>query len=179
MDVTIPCPCPGTPHDGDVVTLRDRLGFLEATAVRKGVMLAGGDGPMATEDRLAKAVEGFVLLGVVAWSLVDEEGKPVPVSKVAIAERLLTHDEAAFEVGEAADDLYAAAVLLPLLNGASKSSRTTPTEPSTSPTTGSSPTPLKRSSRSSTSSTPTDDTATTSSSPGGDSSSSPSSASAA
>lgn len=180
MNVIVPCPCPGTPHETDTVTLRERLGFHEATAIRKGIKLAGEDGdPMATEERLARAVEGYILYGIESWTLVDEKGKRLGVSRVAIAERILANDDAAYPIGEAADGLYASAVILPLLNRASPSSPATPTEPSTSPTTGSQPTPLKPPSRSSTSRTQTADTATTSSSPDGDSNSSPNSASAA
>lgn len=181
MDVTIPCVCPGTPHDEDVVTLKDRLSFHEATAIRKGIRLAtDDDDPMATEERLARAVEGYILQGIAAWTLVDERGKRLPVSRVAIAEHILAHDEAAFLVGEAADPLYAGAVVLPLLRRASSSSPSTPTASSTSPTNGGRPTPLpKRSSRSSTTSTPTGGTGTTRSPRGGDSNSSPKSVSAA
>lgn len=180
MDVTIPCPCPGTPHEADTVTLRDTLGFVEATAIRRAIAGTGVDGePMVAEERLAVATEGYILYGVASWTLVDDEGEPVPVSRTAIAERLLAHDDAAYEVGEAADGLYARKVLLPLLKRASASSRPTPTDTSTSPTTGSEPTPLMPSSPSSTSTSQTDATATTSKRRAGGSSSSRSSSSAA
>src|SRR5262249_23818145 len=85
-----------------------------------------------------------------AWTLVDEKGKPVPPTKANIRARLLVDDAFAMPVAQAADDLYAKVVLLPLLQGASSSSSRTPTPPATSATTDGPTLPRKPSRRSST-----------------------------
>jgi hypothetical protein len=188
MDVTIGCVCPrradgAARHpDGDRITLRDRLDFRQAITIRKAVALAGEEGPADAAEILAIMTEWYCLLGIESWSLTDQLGKPVQVSRAAIRARLLDNPDAfaqTTELADAADALYMETVLLPLLAAASTSSPPTPTAPSTSAPTDSSPKPPKRSRRSSTASTPTAATAATSSSLAGVSSSSQSSESAA
>lgn len=177
MNVTIPCICPGEPHDSDEVTLRDRLDFRQTVAVQKSVLFLGTDPSNA--EIMATLTEAYLLYGIEAWSVRDERGKAVPITRQAIEEHLLANVPAALAVADAADDLYQETVLLPLLMRGSASSATTPTTASTSRRSGSRPVPLKPSKRSSTSTTRTDATATTTESPDGDSSSSQSSVSAA
>jgi hypothetical protein len=177
MDVTIPCPCPGTPHETDTVTLRESLDFRGATTARNAVMLLQAqDDEASIAEILAVLTEQYVLLGVTGWTLVAD-GKPLPVSRANLRDHLLTHDEAATLVADAADELYAGAVMRPLLARARTSSPATPTTEPMFPTSGGEPpTP---SSPSSISTIPTAVTGTTSPAPDGDSNSSPSSASAA
>lgn len=141
MDVTIACPCPpkadgGSRHpDGDTVTLRDRLDFRSATTIRKAIGMVSEDGNPDPAEILAVMTEWYCLLGIEAWTLTDERGKAVPVSRATIRESLLeseTAQEQASIIADAADALYMAAVLLPLLARASTSSLPSPTEPSTS-----------------------------------------------
>jgi hypothetical protein len=172
--VDIECICPPTADGqtrhpgGDTVTLKATLGFRDAVSIRNEVGLLSLDDPdVSTGAILATLTESYLLYGVESWSLVDEKGKPVPVGRAAIRDRLLTHLEAAVAVGEAADELYAAAVVLPLLLKASKSSPPTPTNGSTSAPKASRPTRPKRSSPSSTITSPMAATAMTSSSPAG------------
>ncbi len=182
MDVTITCPCPGTPHpDGDTVTLRERLDFRGALAVRNNIGIARAEAgeDLDTADVLAVLSEGYLLHGITAWTLVGDDGKPVGVSRAAIRERILERTDLAYLLADAADDLYAEQVVLPLVARASMSSPPTPTGPSTSPKRPSSSTRRTPSSPSSIASIPTAGTATTSSPPDGGSSSSPSSESAA
>lgn len=178
MEVPIPCICPNTPHEGDTVTLADALHFRQATTARNAVyLLRAQDDEASIPEIMAVLTEHYLLLGITGWTLTDEDGKPRPATRAAIREHLLTEDDAATMVGDAADDLYGAAVMRPLLRKASSSSEPSPTTEPTSPSTGTgSPTP---SSLSSTTTTPTDDTETTSSPPAGGSSSSPSLASVA
>lgn len=183
MDVQIRCICPpteeGPRHEQDTVTLRDKLDFLAATAIRKATGFAESDDETGRAAEIyARLTEGYVLFGIEGWTVVDERGKPVPLSHSAIRSYLLAAPDAASEVGDAADVLYAEAILLPLLRKASSSSLPTPTKRPTSARRGSSekPTPLRRSS---TSTTRTDDTETTSSVLDGVSSSSQNSVSAA
>ena len=183
MDVTIACPCPptaagGTRHpDGDTVVLRDRLDFRAATTVRKAIGLVSEDGPADAAEILAVMTEWYCVLGIEAWTLVDAKGKPVPVSRSTIRELLLESESAqeqASVIADAADGLYMAAVLLPLLGRASNSSPPTPTAPSTSAPKDSPAKPRRPSRPSSTTSIPTAAIVPTTSSRAGVSSTSPS-----
>jgi hypothetical protein len=183
--VEIPCLCPpkatGEPrHDHDTVTLRAKLDFHGVTAASYAVQILKFEDPEASAaEVLATLTEHYMLMGIESWSLVDIKGKPVEVTKPAIRELLLTNIDAASKVGDAADEMYAAAVMLPLLQRASTSSPRTPEAPSTSAPTALSDKRPKPSKRSSTSTTRTAATVTTSASPAGDSRSSPNSATAA
>jgi hypothetical protein len=180
MDVTTECPCPGTPHEQDIITLRPHLDYRAAAAIKYAVALYQNEHPeMDVADIMALLSERYIRSGVMAWTLVDETGKPVTVSDTAIVERLLVRTDIASEVGDACDELYAEAVMRPLLRLASQSSRPSPTNGSTSPTNGHGRKSPKRSRHSSITTIPTVATATTSGSPDGDSRSSRSSESAA
>lgn len=188
MDTTIPCPCPakgtGDPrHEQDTVTLRDRLDFRSAVTMRKAISLLYTEDPGADmADVLAMLTEHYILAGVTAWTVVDDKGKPVAVTKTALRSFMEEHEDAAMVIADAADDLYSEQVLLPLLARArdsSTSSPATPTTKSTSAQTDSPAKPRTNSKRSSTTTTRTDDTGTITSLPVGDSNSSRSSASAA
>jgi hypothetical protein len=157
--VRVACLCGGRHPDGDEITLRDRLDFRSMMTVRNAVALAL---PAEAAEILAIITEQFVLLGVEKWTLVDENGKPTPVNRATINDRLLADVMAAAEVAEAVDELYGERYLLPLLNRVSNSSPHTPTAGSMSPTNGSAPKPPKPSKRSSTTTIPTAVTATTS-----------------
>lgn len=198
MDVRIPCGCPEQPHDFDTVTLRERLDFRQASAIKGDIALMKLDNPEASAGQvLAVLSEGYMLYGIESWTLIgpDEKGKigPLPVSIGTIRERIIdaTDLEAAMLVADAADDLYARSVMRPLFLSASPSSPDMPTEDSTSPepspsdTAESTPRPTSPtllpppSKRSSTSTTRTGGTGRTTASRDGDSSSSRNSTSAA
>jgi hypothetical protein len=185
VDVAIDCACPpkadGTlRHESDTVTLRETLDFRSVTAIRHGIGFLENDGTNAyTAEILAVLTEGYVLYGIEAWTLADERGKPLPVSRSAIRERILSNVDTASVVGDAADNLYGEKVLLPLLARASKSSPPTPMAPSTSAPTASPDSRPKPSKRSSITSSPTGAIAVTSMSLVGVSNSSQSSESAA
>lgn len=179
--VSIECICPpradGSPRHpgGDTVTLRERLDFRAALTARNTMIVIKTEDPDAgTAEILAALTETYLLGGIVAWSLVDAKGKPIEPSKPAIREHLLSRPDIAMVVGDAADELYSQAVLLPLLARAQSSSPPTPTAASTSAVTAPMPLRQRRSRPSSTTTTPTDGTETTSPSPAGASSSSPS-----
>lgn len=182
MDVTVACLCPPVEgrvrHEaGDTITIRDRLDFKSAAAIRSSLAFGTSDDEGARSlELLALLTESYVLFGVESWSLVDEGG-PVPVSHGAIRRYLLENVEAASLVAERADELYSPIVLLPLVARASTSSRRTPTNGSTSRRTDSSSKRPTRSSRSSTRTTRTGATGTTTRSPGGGSNTSPNAAS--
>jgi hypothetical protein len=191
--VAVDCLCPprsggGVRHpDGDTVTLRPVIGFLQVDAIKMALGVMYVEDPDAgIADILAVLRERYVLAGVESWTLVNDDG-PIPVTRPTIRTHLLTNFAAASVVADAADDLYRDAVTAPLLNPALTSSQDGPTDSSTSAPTGSpddstSATPEegtpRPSSPSSITTIRTVGTATTSSSPDGDSRSSPSLASA-
>lgn len=181
MDVSIDCLCAGRKHEkGDTVSLTDRLDFRTAIAIRNTVAVLYAEEPDADiADVMAVLTDAYLTRGIRAWTIRDKDGKPLPPSRANIRSVLMANQEAAETVGDAADELYQAAVMLPLLRKASASSPPTPTSDSTSPTTTSSTTSPKRSKRSSTSTSLTVVTEATSSSLDGGSSLSPSSESAA
>jgi len=177
---SIDCICPPlageTRHpEGDTVTLRPKLDFRTAATIQHSVsVLRLEEQEPAVEEVLARLTEAYVRYGVESWTIVDAEGKPVPVTPSNVEAVLFADLTAAMVVGEEADEMYSGAILLPLLKRASTSSPGTPTTDETSLPTGSQetpaePTPLRPSS---TSTTQTDDTGPTSYSPDGDSKSS-------
>ncbi len=138
MDVPIRCVCPanadGSPrHEGDTVALRDTLGFREITTIRNLAGQVDSDDPFVVAEILAALSEGYIIFGVESWTLVDEKGKPLGVSRASIREHILADVEVAADVADAADDLYGERVVLPLLTRALKSSQPTQTDGSTSP----------------------------------------------
>jgi hypothetical protein len=179
MDVKISCVCPGTPHAEDTVTVMDRLDFRGAATIRQ---LMGGmyreDPDASTSELAGLLVEHYLICGITGWTLVNEKGKRVPVTKPAVRAFLNDHPLEGFIVGDAVDDPYSEQVVLPLLRKASSSSPPTQTETATSPTSGS-PRTSKPSKRSSTTSTRTVATEPTPMSRDGGGSTSTSSASAA
>ena len=184
MQVTIPCICGH--HEQDTITLRDRLDFRRAVALRNALALMYQEEPDAGfDDVLATLTDKYLQAGIESWSLQTTDAKerlvPLPVSYANIRDVLMAHIDEAMTVGDAADDLYTEAVMLPLLLRGQRSSSSTPTKPSTSQTKPSSDprTRRKPSSPSSITTIPTVSTETTSSSLDGGSSLSPSSESAA
>ena len=174
MDVRIACPCPGTPHDGDTVSLRDKMDLRTGTALQSLIVesIRSAENRLDQADIVGILNEGYLLYGIERWTLIDGRGRPLEVTKDNIRAVLLSDFALSAPIAEAADDLYPAAAIDPLVRRASMSSPATPTNGSTSAP----PTTLQRrpSKRSSTSTSPTDATETTGSSPSGDSSSSPS-----
>lgn len=180
---TVTCLCPpradGAPRhpDGDEITMRERLGFEAATAIRTDATLAAQRGWSEGEIN-GLCLRAYVLHGVESWTLVDARNQPVPVSRAAILEHVLSSDsDAARLLAGEVDERYTGHVFAPLVAAASISSERGPAAASTSATTGSpSPTP---SSRSSTTTTPTDATGTITPLPAGGSRSSRKSGTAA
>ena len=160
--VSIPCPCPGTPHpDGDTVELREKLDLKAGMAVQRLIIEANSATRKMDEAELTGVLaEGYLLYGVEAWTLIDEAGALVPCTKDTIRARLLSDFTLAAPIAEAADGLYMAAVILPLVTKAARSSPTTPTNGSTSAPQGGTRPRRKRSKPSSTTTSPTDVTET-------------------
>ncbi len=164
----IDCVCPIKPDgsvrhpDGDTVTLREKLDFRSALHARNTVILLRQDDVTDPAEILAALTEVYLRVGIESWTLVDAKGKPVPVSREAVAAFMADYPDAAMTIGDEADERYSESVITPLVVRASKSSPPTPTKGSISATNGSSPTPRKRSKPSLTITTRTEDTVTTS-----------------
>lgn len=125
--VTVACPCPGTPHVTDTVTLhpRDRIPLGLGMATYE-VIKQGGTRAMLS----ASLADVYLHYGVTAWTFVDADGRPVPVTPDTIADYLRW--PTGLTVAEAADELYSEEVMRPLLPRFATSSPATPTAPSTS-----------------------------------------------
>jgi hypothetical protein len=179
VDVQITCPCPGSPHAQDTVTLRDRLTFAGGVAVQQRIRDSLRDRP-SEADTIGALMEGYVLHGIAAWTIVNEAGKPLTVTPGTIGSVFLdAFNQNTMKIAEKADELYEGQVVAPLVQEVSNSSPDLPMSESTSRTSPDKPkTKAKRSRRSSISTTPTADTATTTGPLNGVSSFSPSSVSA-
>lgn len=164
-EAKIPCPCPQiggvVQHpDGDEVTLRERLDFRSAVSIRNDFILARSEEYVTFGEALAALTEGYLYHGISGWTLTDAKGRPLPVSRAAIHDVILSDPEVATIIGDAADELYGV-VIRPLLARAAASSNSMPTNGSTSAPKASSKKNPRRSSRSSTTTTPTGATVTT------------------
>lgn len=104
------CPCAGKPHpDGDIVYLHPELsmsGGMAATAA-----ISEGADSIRLQELLARV---WIAHGVAAWTFLDDEGQPIPVTpdNVILA---LPYAKGGRLVAEKADDIYAKAVVDPLL----------------------------------------------------------------
>lgn len=92
---------------------------------------------------LALLARIYLQFGIVAWSFVDEDGRPIPVDPGdedwgAIVDNLLPWDQGGQEVAGMADDLYSAGILRGLQGRTSKRSQPGPMDGSTSATQASS-----------------------------------------
>lgn len=180
MNVTIPCPCPGTPHDSDTVTVEEPLSFRTRQSLRRSISWAREVTPDFTDGEIFSTLdEGFLVYCITGWTLVgpNEKGKigPLAPSRENIREIILTNDDLAMPIVKVCNERYQDLVLRPLLVGASTSLPPSPTEPPTSPTNGNGQTPRpKRSKPSSITTIPTVVTGPMPTSPGGESSFSPS-----
>jgi hypothetical protein len=150
MEVRIPCICPPKEdgeqrHVEDAVTLPDVLDFRRTLTVRQAIRFAVGESvaegeTLTVAEMTAVMAEAYLLHCIDAWTVLDEKGKALPVTKANVRARLLEGDfEAAETVGNAADDLYSDKVVLPLMARARPSSPPTPTPVPTSATTHGSP----------------------------------------
>jgi len=124
------CACPGTPHpNGDTVTFRPQLDFDGNVAALSAIF---GEG----EPVASKAWRVYLFEGPVAWNLLDADGDPLPLTREAL-EALPFADQ--FEIADRGDDIYRDTVLSPLVRKITGLLRNGPTtEPSPSPSEGSS-----------------------------------------
>jgi hypothetical protein len=178
MDVDIPCRCPKS-HDKDTVTFKEKLGFIEATAITNATQLIGPADPDIRDGLILAIISKYcILYGVESWTLTGEDGRPLPVDPANVSARLLDDTEVSAFLVDPAVDLYQGQVVNPLRVRVANNSQRSRMVGSTSRTPRSSRT-RKQSKQSSISTIQTGDTETTSSSLDGDSSFSQNSVSAA
>jgi hypothetical protein len=134
------CACPATPHSevGDIVYIRPKIGLEGGIAAQVDFATTQREIPLTDADRDSEDnptpqrrlfsqtlqrrwMVTFVRFGAVGWNLVDEKG-PVPFD----VEELLADYDLAYTVADRADDLYAEAVMRPLLPPPSKTSTSGP-----------------------------------------------------
>ncbi len=145
----------------ETVTLRDRLGFREATTITMALATFPEENPeLRASAMLAMMSEWYIVYGVESWTL------DLPVTEANIRDNLLTHPDVIVLV-EAAVAHYQEQVVDPLVKAARSSSPRSQTNGSTSRTPRGAKRPRKPSKPSLITHIPTDDTGTTSSSPDG------------
>jgi hypothetical protein len=75
----VACPCPGTPHDEDTITHRTELGAGELESVGQYGWQRGNSQDFGFYDEAA-AMSFLVTKAVTRWTLVDGEGKGLPIT---------------------------------------------------------------------------------------------------
>lgn len=144
------CPCPGTPHEFEVVYLEPELTLAAASGA--SFAMAYTDGTHAGLMRVL--AESFLPTSIRSWTFQGElgpRGEPgsmVPVDRENM-ERLIPFDRGGLEVSERADQLYSARLMTPLLKRLPASVPRGRTGKPTSPTSLSGHKPRKSSSSSS------------------------------
>jgi hypothetical protein len=137
VEVQIKCICPGSPHEQDTIYLRPKLGLSGGVALQGLLLRMIKEAPDTgiDADLLGGFMsEGYLVNGIVGWTLVDENGQPVPVTPQTITEKLLGDFEVAEPIASLADSLYYEPVLSPLLSKLRSSLQSSPTNSSTSVT---------------------------------------------
>lgn len=86
-------------HEHDTVTIRTEYGYGDTVQLARVHTLAGRIDPMAERVKLLE-------IGVRDWSLVDADGKPIPVGAATI---LLLPSKVGEFIGERIDEFYATA----------------------------------------------------------------------
>lgn len=104
------CPCKDTPHpDGDIVYLYPELSMAGGLAAQGAIADGTGD-TVLLQELLARV---WVSHGVAAWTFLDDDGDPIPVTPDNIR-RALPYGRGGRLVADKADDLYNEAILAPL-----------------------------------------------------------------
>jgi hypothetical protein len=120
------CSCPGQPHpEGDFAYLKPKADLLVGLTAHAVIGSAIGD----VIEMTAALGRAYTIAGLVRWDLLDEHGKPVPVTTDAIDGLSWTEIE---PVADKASLLYSEDVMRPLLERLRKSSPTGSTGGSTS-----------------------------------------------
>lgn len=128
-EVTVPCSCPGKPHEQDTVSIPD---VLDVT-LGAGATYAIHNGPTTLADMEGAISGAWLHLAPRAWTFVDDKGEPLDLT-VANIDARLTWAHGGMEVAEKANELYAGDLFAPLVLRRQKASRSGRTGGSTSRT---------------------------------------------
>jgi hypothetical protein len=140
--IEVRCVCPGTPHDKDTIAVRSQYGYGDSLALSKAsVKYQIGVHPKDKTPLVLPYTDAFsqhealLELAVKEWSLVDHEGKPLPV---ALSSILLLPEDIGELIATKVNEFYEASkASVPNASG----------EPSQDSTPESSPTPPNRATR--------------------------------
>ena len=137
------CLCPGTPHsEGDFAYLKPQADLEVGLAVHQVVYNSvdstrqNGSSPTPDEAQSQMQVKlgiAYTVHGIDHWDLQDENGKPLEIAPSILRGKVGWATIA--PVADRASALYSEEVLVPLVAGLSRSSRTGQTASSTSPKT--------------------------------------------
>ncbi len=130
----------GSPRhaDGDTVTLRPTLEFRPALAIQNEALLVKTEDPDApTGEILAALSESYLIFGIESWTLADDKGKRLEVTRPNIRAFMNANPAEAFTIANEAESLYERQVMRPLMRRVSAYLPTTPTTPLTSVPNGS------------------------------------------
>lgn len=114
------CLCPGAPHgDGDFAYLKPQADIKVGLAAHSAIFNAGANGAATQEEIQIALGIAYAWAGISKWDLLDQDGKPLPVSKANVEALNWTRIA---PLADTASKLYSDEVLAPLVARASKSS---------------------------------------------------------
>lgn len=143
------CACPDTPHEeGDFVYLLPILGIEGGMAAELDLQAVQSVQPDRRGQALfARWFGTFLRYGAVGWNLTEKDDKGRTVPRPFDADVLTSSYADWRDVAERANDLYAEAVMAPLLARVAAREETPPTTPSPLGQTNGSTSPAGRSTR--------------------------------
>ena len=128
-EVVVACPCPGTPHAEDTITLYPTVP-VQLGAAAFGML---DEGQAANPSELLGHLAPLYLhFGIASWTLVDDKGEELPVNRANI-DGYVTWATCAWPVVRAANAIYPTELLRPLAPRRSRPSKPGRTPASTSP----------------------------------------------
>ena len=129
IPIIVPCSCPGKPHAEDTVSIPGVLDARLGAAGTYAIQFTPGIGA----DMEGAITDAWLHNAPRAWTFIDAEGKPLPITIENIDARL-TWANGGMEVAEKANELYAGDLFSPLARRKPKPSRRGRTGNSTSAT---------------------------------------------
>lgn len=126
------CPCPGAPHEFEVVYLEPDITLPMGAAAVFAIKLSTEQNPGDNDAMMAAIASAYLPLGIRSWTFVDEDGNPVRRTRENLEELIPWH-KGGMEVTEQADSLYAEKLMTPLVRRFSPSARSGRTGKRTSP----------------------------------------------
>ena len=101
-----PCDCPGTPHDHDHATIKDRFTYGDVRRILSAIATPGVEG-------LGLGQQIMFWRAIVTWTKTGDDGQPLAVSLDAIDD--LTPEQAQSLVAAVDNDDYARQLGIPIL----------------------------------------------------------------